>query len=423
MTLVKSASSTTPQEAAATVTPSGAPAGPDRAEETLDQRGTLTVSGAHFAHDLYSSFLGPLIPAVQDKLGVSLFIASLMVPAQQMPSVVQPFVGAWADRTSKRWFVVAAPAVAALAVSSIGLAPHVAFILLLLIVSGLASAAFHAPSIALVGEYGGSQTGRAMSYFMFGGEASRAIGPLIITAAIAWFTLEGSFVVAVFGVAASVILYFTVDTTKSDSDAAGRRQLNIAIRPLLRARARWLTGIFGFSLMISAFNAPFAFFLFKYLVVEGRGEWFAGLSLSLYFAAGGFGGLLWGPLSDRIGRRNVLYGTLGISPLFVYLYLMFEGVSGLGLVVLAVAGIFSMASRPIMLALAQEILPESRAQMSGLMLAFGFVTMSLITMAFGAISDEVGVDTALWYVPAFGFLAIPFIALLPRRGEPLPMPE
>jgi FSR family fosmidomycin resistance protein-like MFS transporter len=174
--------------------------------------------------------------------------------------------------------------------------------------------------------------------------------------------------------------------------------------------------------MVSAFNAPFAFFLFKYLVVEGRGDWFAGLSLSLYFAAGGFGGLIWGPLSDKIGRRNVLYGTLGISPLIVYLYLFLEQISGVGLLVLVLAGVFSMASRPIMLALAQEILPESRAQMSGLMLAFGFVTMSLITMGFGAISDQVGVDTALWYVPAFGFLSIPFIALLPRRGEEPPMP-
>jgi FSR family fosmidomycin resistance protein-like MFS transporter len=390
---------------------------PEPAADEFDQRGTLTVSGAHFAHDLYSSFLGPLIPAVQEKLGVSLFIASLMVPAQQMPSIIQPFIGAWSDRTSKRWFVVLAPGVAALTVSTVGLAPHVGLILLLLVCSGLASAAFHAPSIALVGEYGGKKTGRAMSYFMFGGEASRSIGPLIITAAIAWFTLEGSFVVAVFGVAASVILYFTVDTTRSDTEAAARLRLNIAIRPLLRARIRWLTGLFGFNLMISAFNAPFAFFLFKYLLVEGRSDWFAGLSLSLYFAAGGFGGLIWGPLSDHIGRRRVLYGTLGISPLIVYAYLFLEHVSGLGMVVLILAGVFSMASRPIMLAMAQEILPESRAQMSGLMLAFGFVTMSLITMAFGAISDRVGVDTALWYVPLFGFLSLPFIALMPRRGE------
>ncbi len=123
-----------------------------------------------------------------------------------------------------------------------------------------------------------------------------------------------------------------------------------------------------------------------------------------------------------MGRRKVLYMTLGISPVIVYLYLLVEQVSGVGLVVLVIAGIFSMASRPIMLAMAQEILPESRAQMSGLMLAFGFVTMSLITIGFGAISDRIGIDTAIWYIPIFGFLSLPFIALLPRRGEQPPMP-
>src|SRR5690606_7201236 len=194
------------------------------------------------------------------------------------------------------------------------------------------------------------KTGRAMSYFMFGGEASRSIGPLIITAAISWYSLEGSFVVAVCSVAAWVDLYFTLGSTKSYSVTTDRRKQNIAIRPLLRARIRWLTGLFGFNLMISNFNAPFSFFLVKYLLVEGRSEWFAGLSLSLFFAAGGFGGLLWGPLSDRIGRRKVLYLSLAFSPAIVWGYLFLEHVNGLGLVLLVLAGIFSMASRPIMLA-------------------------------------------------------------------------
>ncbi|MGH6914179.1 MAG: hypothetical protein ACREH3_10795, partial [Geminicoccales bacterium] len=103
----------------------------------------------------------------------------------------------------------------------------------------------------------------------------------------------------------------------------------------------------------------------------------------------------------------------------VYSYLLLEHVAVLGLVILVLAGIFSMASRPIMLAMAQEILPEARAQMSGLMLAFGFVTMSLITLAFGAISDRVGIDTAIWYVPIFGLLSLPFVSFMPRREDSL----
>ena len=117
-------------------------------EDTYDPKGVAVASFAHFSHDLYPSFIGPLVPAIQDKLGVSLAMASLMVPAQQMPSILQPFIGVVADRTSRRWFVVFSPAMAAISLSSLGLAPNIAVVLLLLLVSGLASAMFHAPAVA-----------------------------------------------------------------------------------------------------------------------------------------------------------------------------------------------------------------------------------------------------------------------------------
>ncbi|MEZ4570964.1 MAG: hypothetical protein R2849_11680 [Thermomicrobiales bacterium] len=60
-----------------------------------------------------------------------------------MPSLLQPFIGILADRTSKRWFVVLAPAVAGISVSSIGLAPNVFVVLLLLFTAGFRLAAFH----------------------------------------------------------------------------------------------------------------------------------------------------------------------------------------------------------------------------------------------------------------------------------------
>lgn len=391
-------------------------------DEEFDHSGTLTVGGAHFAHDLYSAFLGPLIPAVQEKLGISLFIASLMVPAQQMPSVLQPFIGAWADRTSKRWFVVLTPGIAGISVSMVGLAPHVGLILLLLLASGLASAAFHAPAIGLVGEYAGPRMGRAMSIFMLGGEAARSIGPLIITAAISWFTLEGSFVVMVFGVAASILLYFRIDTAASDLAAVERRKAGVKIRPILRARIRYLFGLLGFALMVVFYSGPFSIFLVKYLIERGHSEWYGGLALSLFFAAGGIGGFIGGSLSDQFGRRNVILVNLIVTAPLMYGFLWVSDQRVPGLVMVVLAGIAAMANRPIQLALAQDVLPESRAQMSGLMLAFGFVSMSLITMGLGAAADRYGIETAMAVLPAFSLAAIPFVFLLPRRGEPLPMP-
>lgn len=395
----------------------------ETAESDFDTRGTLTVAGAHFAHDLYSAFLGPLIPAVQEKLAVPLFVASLMVPAQRLPSVVQPLIGAWADRTSKRWFVILSPGVAALSISAVGLAPNVALILLLLFVSGLAAAAFHAPAVALMGEYGGLRVGRAMSFFMFGGDASRAIGPLVITAAISWFTLEGSFVVLVFGVAASIILFFTIDTTASDQAAQQRRGNGVAVRPLLRARSRMITGLFGSSFMVVFYTAPFNYLLVAYLQDIGHTSWYSGLALSLFFGAGAIGGMAGGTLSDRLGRRNVIAGSLLLTAPILYLFLTFAETSVVALVFVVLGGIVGMANRPIQLALAQDLLPEARAQMSGFMLAFNFVVASLVTLGVSGLSDLIGLTTVMWGLPVFSLFALPFVYLLPRRGDELPMPN
>lgn len=393
----------------------------DEEEDEYNAKGTWIASGAHFAHDLYPSYIGVLIPFVQSKLGISLALASLMVPAQQMPSILQPFIGYFADRTSRRLFVVLTPGIAALSLSMIGLAPHIAIVIMLLLVSGLASAAFHAPAVAMVGEFGGPKLGRAMAIFMAGGELARTLGPLVITAAIALFTFEGSFVVLVFGVAASIILYFTLDTTKGDERARAGNQA--AIKPLVKARLRPLTGLFGYSIIKAIATVPFHFFLVALLVSKGYSEWYAGIALSILFGSGVIGGFIGGSISDRIGRKPTLIGAaVATAPLF-YIYLLLENGSWWVLSLIALAGMVSMSVRAISLAQAQELLPEARGPVAGMMLATGFVSMSLGSIVFGSLADWIGIQTAFYIIAALPFAALPFIALLPQQGEPLAQPE
>lgn len=390
-------------------------------EDTYDARGVAVASFAHFSHDLYPSFIGPLVPAIQDKLGVSLAMASLMVPAQQMPSILQPFIGVVADRTSRRWFVVLSPATAAVSLSSLGLAPNIAVVLLLLLVSGLSSAVFHAPAVALVGEFGGRKMGRSMAFFMAGGEMARTLGPILITGAIALFTLEGSFVVMTVGIAASVVLYLTLDTTVTD--ARRQAQEKVEIRPILRARRIPITGLLAYSILTGVATTPFHFFLVKLLVDKGHGEWYGGFALSTLFASGVVGGLIGGNLSDRVGRRVMLLAFTAATPPLLYFYLWAENGTWWVLGILAVAGAITMAPRSVILAVGAEILPEARGPMAGMLLALGFVSMSIAALAFGAISDAIGIVDAYWFVPAIWFLALPCIALLPRRGASLAMPS
>ncbi|MFW6074484.1 MAG: MFS transporter [Chloroflexota bacterium] len=381
-----------------------------------DRRGTYTMAGAHAAHDLYGGFLGPLLPEIQAKLAVSLTVVSLMIPAQQLPGIFQPFIGYLADRTSRRWFVVAAPAVTAFSVSAIGLANHVAIVLFLLFISGLASGAFHAPAVALMGEYGGDRMGKAMSLFMAGAEIARALGPLIITAAISWLTLEGSAVVVVFGAAASVILYFTVDTQASDD--ARREAPSINLRPLVRARARWFGALMAITVLNAIATGPFHFFLVKFLADEkGYGNWYGGFALTLFFSAGVVGMLAGGSIADRIGLRTTIATALGLTSPLIAFYLLIENGGWIPLVALLPAAAILTSVRPLVMAVAQELLPEARGSMAGAMLALGFVSLSLTAFFFGAIADRIGLENAFFGVAIASGLAVPFALMLPRKGE------
>lgn len=383
--------------------------------DTYDARRIFVVGSGHLAHDLYSAFMGVLIPAVQDKLGLSLAIVSLMIPAQQLPGIAQPYIGYLADKTTRKWFVVFAPSVTAITISMIGLAPNVAVVLLLLIASGLSSAAFHAPAVALVGEMGGKRMGRAMSIFMALGDSARTIGPLLLTAAIALFTLEGSAVVMVFGIAASVVLYFTIDTSESDRQRKAAEKQDV--RALFIARRRPLGALVAVSVINGLAISPYTYFLVKFLEESGRSEWYGGIALALLSAAGIAGGLLAGTLSDRLGRRTVLAVTaVAAAPLF-YLYLWLENGSWIVLLVLMAAGFAAISARPVTLAVAQEIMPEARGSTAGTMLAIGFIAQSIAAPGFGALGDAIGLKEAFWFVSGIILLCLPFVAFLPRRAS------
>ena len=75
--------------------------------------GVLLISLCHFVHDVYSSFLSPLLPLLIEKLSLSLTRAGLLSTVMQLPALLNPVIGMWADRISVRWFIILAPSMTA----------------------------------------------------------------------------------------------------------------------------------------------------------------------------------------------------------------------------------------------------------------------------------------------------------------------
>jgi len=96
----------------------------DIMKKKFDTARVSLVSSAHFVHDLYTSFLSPLLPLIIEKLSLSLSQAGLLSTVMQIPALLNPFIGLFADnRGLARWLVILAPTLTAVPMSFIGLAP------------------------------------------------------------------------------------------------------------------------------------------------------------------------------------------------------------------------------------------------------------------------------------------------------------
>ena len=62
----------------------------------------LGLSISHFIHDVYSSFLAPLLPLLIEKLSMSLTQAGFLSTIMQIPALLNPYIGILADRISVR---------------------------------------------------------------------------------------------------------------------------------------------------------------------------------------------------------------------------------------------------------------------------------------------------------------------------------
>lgn len=167
----------------------------------------ITISVVHFIHDIYTSFLAPALPLIIDKLGMSYGLAGILAVIQRIPSLLNPLVGIIAERPVMRYMVIISPALTAVAMSLIGIAPGYIFLAIILFVSGLSSTLWHIPTPVMIKHYSGSRTGKGMSYYMLGGELARTAGPLIILGVIELWGLEGTWKMMPLGIAASFVLH------------------------------------------------------------------------------------------------------------------------------------------------------------------------------------------------------------------------
>lgn len=369
----------------------------------------LPIAGGHMFHDFYTAFLAPLLPGIIENLSLSLTTAGFLSTMLQIPSVLNPFFGYLADKKGARYFIIFSPAVTATLMSLLGRTDNPALLALLLLLAGISSASLHAASPAVIGKSAERKTGFAMSLFMAGGGLGRTLSPLVVVWALSQWGLSGIYRLMIFGWAASALLYFQLRGV--DFEPQFRTSLRNSL-PQFRAFFLPLALVLLLrSFILAATNT----YLPTFLVQTGSSLALAGAALSAVELSGVAGGLVLGPLSDRLGRKPTIGGSMFLSAAALIIFLNISG--WLVIPLLLIFGFFSRSTGSLFLALVQDNFQGHRATSNGVYMLISFLSNALMLVLVGFIGDQAGLRTAYLWSAAAAILSIFAINLLPKSAD------
>ena len=373
----------------------------------------LLISLTHHLHDIYSSFLAPIRPLLIEKFGISLALASLWDLFQRLPWLLNPLIGMIAERSAARYFVIVTPAITAVTMSLLGVAPTFTIVSILLFVMGISGALFHVPSPVMVKKISGKYTGRGMSFYMFGGEMARTIGPLVITGAVSLWGLEGTWKLIPFGLIASFILFLRLRNIKI-SEGFHKTRNKSGFWKTFKKLLPFFAILAGITFFRAIMKSGLTAFLPTYYFTEkGETLWFANSALAMFQLAGAIGTILSGTLSDKFGRKTSLLFIAIITPVLMFLFISFDGY--MSFVFLVLLGLFIFAPGPVLLALVQDKEKDKPVFANSIYMTVSFVTASLSVVFAGLLGDWIGLENTYKISAFLAIGAIPFVLLLKTK--------
>ena len=381
----------------------------------IDRAGIGRLAGGHFMIDATVGAVPALLPVFTAMFGLSDLAASMILATSLLvSSATQPLFGIVADRRATPAFLWGGVAVASVGLALAGLAGGYAGILACVAGSGLGVAAFHPEAARVANRISAGRPATGLAWFMVGGNAGFAAGPLVVALAIPFLDARATLAFLVPGLAVALWLHrsraaLTVPVPAADPAAAPPPPAQVAGISLLLVVTSLRTWA-QFGLLA----------LFPLMLVDDRAfsDQQAGLAVFAFSAAGVVGTVAGAMFADRAGGRRLLVWTLPVATPLTAVALATEG--WVSMLAFTLVGFVLLSSFSVTVMMGQEYLPGRLALAAGLMIGFGAIGSAAPGLAlFGAIADLAGRETALWCIAVLPAVAGALALLLPapRRRE------
>ena len=391
----------------------------ERVPADLDRRGLSVVACAHALADCCQGAVPALLPFLIAENGWSYATASSLVLAgAASSSLLQPAFGYFADRRSLSWLMPLGIFVGSLFVGLAAIAPSFPLAFAAVVASGLGVAAFHPEGSRYANYLSGARRATGMSLFSVGGNAGFALGPAFVTPAVLLLGLPGALVVAIPGTAVAIWIAAELPRLRSFRPAAG-----VVRAGSHRGEEDDWSAFSRLGVVIAArtvlFYGMLTFVPLYFVDVLDRSEEAGNTALILFLVGGALGTLVGGRLADRIGRRPVVIGTLGLASPLVLLFLAVPAAVATPLLFLT--GVTVISSFSVTVVMGQEYLPNRIGIASGVTLGLAIGLGGLAAPLLGLLADARGIETALVLAGLLPIVGVIATLTLPSENRRAPV--
>lgn len=393
----------------------------EKPKNAFDSFRIIILAMGHLVNDSYSNLVPPLLPMLKAAYGLTYTASAALITAYTITSsIVQPLFGYYADKHGRRWLVAVSTAWVAFFMSLIGLISYLgldttgsyAVLISLIAIAGFGSASYHPQASMMVPRISGDRKGFGVSIFSAGGNLGYAIMPLLVVPVTALWGLKGTIVFLVPGFIMTLLLYRYAPTAPTMGAHVRLKELVGEVTSVIKP----LMSVTGVVCMRSWVFFGVITFLPLYFAFRNESPTISSIHLFIFLLFGAVGGLIGGALSDRYGRKLVIFTSMALTAPLMYLAFSTSGYIEWPLTALAGAALLASFSPAVLIA--QELIPKNQGMASGIILGLAIGIGGLGVSITGAFADTFGITAAVFSLVLLPILGMLMALTIPGRILP-----
>ena len=381
----------------------------------------FTIGTCNLLNDMIQSVIPAIYPLLKEKFGFTFAqIGIITLVFQLTSSVLQPFVGRYADRHPQPYSLAMGMCFTLVGLVSLAFASGFLVLLLSVALIGCGSSVFHPEASRVAQIASGGKKSLAQSIFQVGGNGGSAFGPLLAALivipygqhAVGWFALAAllaSLLLTRIGYWYSLVL----NEIKAHHRQRAFLPCTLPEKTIRMALGILVLMIFSKYFFNACMTSYFTFYLIEKFGISVQASQYC---LFAYLAAFAIGTLLGGFLGDRYGRKYViLFSILGAAPFTLampYLNL------GWTIVMAILTGLIIASAFSAIVVYATDLKPDKVGMIAGIFFGLMFGLGGIGSAFFGWLADRTSVEyifhVSTW-LPLLGIVAVFLPDVRPKK--------